>query len=46
MDASALYRPSYAVKRKTHKLTHRRFFCDNDDMWLERVEERGGREIK
>ncbi len=28
----ALYRPIYAVKWKTHNLTHRRFFRDNDDI--------------
>ncbi len=29
---SALYRPIYAIKWKTHNLTHRRFFHDNNDM--------------
>ncbi len=29
----ALYRPIFAVKWKTHNLTHRRIFCENDDIY-------------
>ncbi len=31
IDVSALYQPIHALKWKTHNLTHRRFFRDNDD---------------
>ncbi len=31
IDASTLYRPIHAMKWKAHNLTHRRFFCDNND---------------
>ncbi len=34
IDASALYRPIYAIKWKAHNLIHRRFFCDNDDILI------------
>ncbi len=37
IDASALYRPIYAIKWETHNLTHRRFFHDNDVMFLQLV---------
>ncbi len=32
IDASALYWSIHAIKWKTHNSTHRRFFCDNDDI--------------
>ncbi len=32
IDASVLYQPIHAIKWKTDNLTHKRFFCDNDDL--------------